>query len=204
MLDYLYDNDISNTVILAGDSHANWVSDLACTPPLLVFHALCLTPNIIRPERYDDVSHASMFVPQVGISSTDCRYDPTSGEGAIGVEFAGTAVTSTSSFGQGISPAKADLISQVLVAENADLQWSEGSYRGFFTLRVSAENLSATFYAMNDTSESDSIDFDKLRHDHLPQAMRISMALRALSSQSTPVETSWPVRLQVAAFLQAS
>ncbi|KAF8921371.1 PhoD-like phosphatase-domain-containing protein [Mucidula mucida] len=103
VLDYLYDNDISNTVILAGDSHANWVSDLAY-------------PN------------------------DTTTYDPTSGEGAIGVEFAGTAVTSTSSFGQGISPAKADLISQVLVAENADLQWSEGSYRGFFTLRVSAEN----------------------------------------------------------------
>ncbi|KAF9053604.1 hypothetical protein BDZ89DRAFT_938697 [Hymenopellis radicata] len=117
VLDYLYDNDISNTVILAGDSHANWVSDLAY-------------PN------------------------DTTTYDPTSGEGAIGVEFAGTAVTSASSFGQGISPAQADLISEVLVAENADLQWSEGSYRGFFTLQVSAERLFATYYAMNDTSNA--------------------------------------------------
>lgn len=30
ILDHLYQHDISNTVILSGDSHANWVSDLAC------------------------------------------------------------------------------------------------------------------------------------------------------------------------------
>ncbi len=29
ILDHLYNNEISNTVILSGDSHANWVSDLA-------------------------------------------------------------------------------------------------------------------------------------------------------------------------------
>lgn len=29
VLDYLYENKISNTVILSGDSHANWASDLA-------------------------------------------------------------------------------------------------------------------------------------------------------------------------------
>ena len=29
VLDHLYNNKISNTIILSGDSHANWVSDLA-------------------------------------------------------------------------------------------------------------------------------------------------------------------------------
>ncbi|KAF9532238.1 PhoD-like phosphatase-domain-containing protein [Crepidotus variabilis] len=111
VLDHLYDNKISNTVILAGDSHANWVSDLS-------------HPNDTK------------------------TYNPQTGMGAIGVEFAGTAVTSGSSFGSGILPDKADNISRVLVGTNPDLQWSEGSFRGFFTLTVDASYLNATYYAM--------------------------------------------------------
>ncbi|KAF9457170.1 PhoD-like phosphatase-domain-containing protein [Collybia nuda] len=115
VLDHLYKNKISNTVILAGDSHANWVSDLA-------------HPN------------------------DTTTYNPSTGAGAIGVEFAGTAVTSSSAFGSGISPAAADAKSRVLVDVNADLQWSEGSFRGFFTLTIDADTLNATYYAMRNTS----------------------------------------------------
>ncbi|KAF8959022.1 PhoD-like phosphatase-domain-containing protein [Flammula alnicola] len=115
VLDYLYQNKISNTVILSGDSHANWVSDLA----------------------------------HINDTTT---YNSATGEGAIGVEFAGTAVTSTSSFGSGITPANADVISNGLVQVNTDLQWSEGSYRGFFTLTIDSEHLNATYYAMRNIS----------------------------------------------------
>ncbi|KAJ4001349.1 PhoD-like phosphatase-domain-containing protein [Lentinula boryana] len=111
VLNYLYENEINNTIILSGDSHANWVSDLA-------------HPN----------------------DST--TYNPLSGQGAIGVEFAGTAVTSGSSFGTNIAPAAADVKSQEYVAANLDLQWSEGSYRGFFTLTIDPNTLNATYYAM--------------------------------------------------------
>ncbi|KAI0748329.1 PhoD-like phosphatase-domain-containing protein [Daedaleopsis nitida] len=111
VLDHLYNGNISNTLILSGDSHANWVSDLA-------------HPN------------------------DTTTYDPTTGQGAIGVEFAGTAVTSGSPFGSNVSPANADKQSQVLVSVNADLQWSEGSYRGFFTLALDPNQANATYYAM--------------------------------------------------------
>ncbi|PPR03538.1 hypothetical protein CVT24_007024 [Panaeolus cyanescens] len=111
VLDHLYSNKISNTIILSGDSHANWVSDLA-------------HPN------------------------DTTTYNPVTGEGAIGVEFAGTAVTSGSAFGSGITPAKADIQSTTLVQVNADLQWSEGSYRGFFTLSIDPNQVNATYYAM--------------------------------------------------------
>ncbi|GLB35018.1 putative phoD-like phosphatase, N-terminal domain [Lyophyllum shimeji] len=114
VLDHLYKNKISNTVILAGDSHANWVSDLA-------------HPN-------------------------DTSYDPVTGAGAIGVEFAGTAVTSSSSFGSGISPAAADVKSRELVAANRELQWSEGSFRGFFVLSIDSDYLNATYYGMRNIS----------------------------------------------------
>lgn len=53
----LYENDIGNNIMISGDSHANWVSDLVW----LDHHA----------------------------------YDPASGAGAIGVEFAGTGKSSS-------------------------------------------------------------------------------------------------------------
>ncbi|KAL7283566.1 hypothetical protein ACG7TL_003001 [Trametes sanguinea] len=115
ILDHLYSEKIDNTIILSGDSHANWVSDLA-------------HPN------------------------DTTTYDFITGKGAIGVEFAGTAVTSTSAFGAGILPAAADKISQVLVQVNTDLQWSEGSYRGFFTLTLNTTTAIATYYAMRNVS----------------------------------------------------
>ncbi|KAK7043606.1 hypothetical protein VNI00_008217 [Paramarasmius palmivorus] len=122
VLDHLYNNDIDNTVVLAGDSHANWVSDL-----------------ILR-----------VFLQDPNDTTT---YDPVSGEGAIGVEFAGTAVTS-SGFGTSLTPANSDALSRILVAteSNLNLQWSEGHYRGFFTLEVKAETVNATYYAMRNTS----------------------------------------------------
>ena len=62
-------------------------------------------------------------------------------------------MTSTSPFGAGIAPAAADVISRELVAVNTDLQWSEGSYRGFFTLEVTPQTVNATYYAMRNVSE---------------------------------------------------
>jgi len=115
ILDHLYQNKISNTIILSGDSHANWVSDLA-------------HPN------------------------DTTTYNSTTGKGAIGVEFAGTAVTSSSPFGTNVSPAAANPLSALLVSENPDLQWSEGSFRGFFTLTLDSKKANATYYAMNDIS----------------------------------------------------
>ncbi|KAI0831518.1 PhoD-like phosphatase-domain-containing protein [Trametes gibbosa] len=115
VLDHLYNNKISNTIILSGDSHANWVSDLA------------------RP-------------------NDTTTYNPATGKGAIGVEFAGTAVTSSSAFGAGILPPAADALSQQYVRVNEDLQWSEGSYRGFFTLALDTKTATATYYAMRNIS----------------------------------------------------
>jgi alkaline phosphatase D len=74
------------------------------------------------------------------------------GRGALGVEFAGTAVSSGSSFGASIMPEEANVISAALVVANDELQWSEGSYRGFFTLTISPSTLDATYYAMKNVS----------------------------------------------------
>ena len=62
-------------------------------------------------------------------------------------------MTSSSAFGAGISPENADKQSQVLVGVNTDLQWSEGSYRGFFTLTLDPHQANGTYWAMRNLSE---------------------------------------------------
>ncbi|XP_006457006.1 hypothetical protein AGABI2DRAFT_154430 [Agaricus bisporus var. bisporus H97] len=107
ILDQLYKERIDNAVILSGDSHANWVSDLA----------------------------------------------------PVGVEFAGTGVTSTSgSFVPGTVQSAAN-VSAGFVGENIDLQWSEGFFRGFFSLDVTPEHLSATYYSMRNVTFRNSDGF---------------------------------------------
>jgi len=84
-LQHLYENDIGNNIMLSGDSHANWVSDL--------------------------------------VWLDEQEYDPATGAGSIGVEFAGTAVTSG---GFGGTIATANRQSSTLVRDNRELQWQEG------------------------------------------------------------------------------
>ena len=85
-LHHLYSNNITNNIVIAGDSHLNWVSDLVWLDPV----------------SYGPNAQAG------GIDS----YDSGSGAGAIGVEFAGTAVSSPSPFGQNVSVSTANNRSQ--------------------------------------------------------------------------------------------
>ncbi|EDN06653.1 conserved hypothetical protein [Histoplasma mississippiense (nom. inval.)] len=105
----LYENNIGNNIVIAGDSHANWVSDLTWLD--------------------------------------EYPYDPATGEGAIGAEFAGTAVTSsgpTSHVGIG------NLQAKTLINKNRELQWSELYYRGYFELTLSHTRTDAKFFAIPD------------------------------------------------------
>lgn len=106
----LYEHDIGNNIVVSGDSHANWVSDLVW---------LDHTP-----------------------------YNPRSGDGSIGVEFAGSAVSSPSPAGQNISIAAANKASQALIAANRELQWSELYYRGYFELHISHGSVNASYFGM--------------------------------------------------------
>ncbi|EAA33905.3 hypothetical protein NCU09632 [Neurospora crassa OR74A] len=104
-LQHLYDNNISDNIFLSGDSHQNWVSDLAWlgTKP----------------------------------------YDAATGSGAIGVEFAGTAVTSSGSSGTIAAVQKA---TKTKVDNNPELQWQEGYYRGYFHLSIKKSKIDAQFF----------------------------------------------------------
>jgi alkaline phosphatase D len=109
-LKHLYDNKINNTIFLAGDSHANWVSDLVWLD-----------------------THP---------------YDPKTGAGSIGVEFAGTAVSSPSPYGQNISINAANLACTWLVNANPELQWQELYYRGYYELSIDYDMVNASYFGV--------------------------------------------------------
>jgi alkaline phosphatase D len=106
----LYDNKIDNTIFLAGDSHASWVSDLVWLD-----------------------THP---------------YNSSTGDGSIGVEFAGTAVSSPCPFGQNITLEKANAASLIVQASNPELQWQDLYYRGYFEMVISHEAVHASFFGM--------------------------------------------------------
>lgn len=116
----LYDNNIGNNIVISGDSHANWVSDL-------------------------------VWLDQ-------SAYDPASGKGSIGVEFAGTAVSSPSPYGQNITIAKANNASSILVNGNRELQWSEIFYRGYFELQISMHSVNASYFGLTTTKNRNSLE----------------------------------------------
>jgi alkaline phosphatase D len=72
------------------------------------------------------------------------NYDFETGEGAIGVEFAGTAVSSSGKGGP-IEPVAGDA-ARDMIERNEEMMWQEGYYRGYFILAVTPEKLAAQFF----------------------------------------------------------
>jgi alkaline phosphatase D len=91
-------------------------------------------------------SHASWVSDLVWLDTHP--YDPTTGEGSIGVEFAGSAVSSPCPYGQNISLAFANTVSSMLTASNPELQWQDLYYRGYYEMSISKEAVHASFFGM--------------------------------------------------------
>ena len=70
-------------------------------------------------------------------------YDPKTGAGAVGVELAGTAVSSTGVKG---TLAYARQQAQDRVGNATALQWNDGYYRGYFVVSARADHLDARYY----------------------------------------------------------
>lgn len=106
----LYENQINNTVFLAGDSHSSWVSDLVWLD-----------------------KHP---------------YDAATGAGSVGVEFAGSAVSSPCPLGANITMAEANAGSAWLSGANAELQWQDLYYRGYYELSIDYRSVNASFFGI--------------------------------------------------------
>lgn len=91
-------------------------------------------------------SHASWVSDLVWLGAKP--YDKATGEGAIGVEFAGSAVTSPCPYGANISLATANNYSTILQQANDELQWQDLYYRGYYELHISGEQVVANFFGM--------------------------------------------------------
>jgi alkaline phosphatase D len=101
----------------------------------------------------------------------DTEYDPATGAGALGAEFAGTgkqsspehafardhkkltdhplpAVSSNSPFGSNASLVETNDQSALLIRDNEELQWQEGYYRGYYELQISPENVRASYFGL--------------------------------------------------------
>lgn len=70
-------------------------------------------------------------------------YDPATGAGAIGVEFAGTAVSST---GANYPILGARREAEYRVGNASELQWQDGYYRGYIALSVRPDVVEAAYY----------------------------------------------------------
>lgn len=82
-------------------------------------------------------------------------YDPKTGQGALGVEFAGTAVTSPSSYGK-LSKKEYQSKAESYVKTNRNLQFAEGAHRGYFDLALSQNEAVASFWGIANNNVSDS------------------------------------------------
>jgi alkaline phosphatase D len=107
-LSHLTRNNIGNNIVISGDSHASWVSDL--------------------------------------VWLGNANYSSGAGSGALGVEFAGSAVTSPCPYGQNITIARANNFSQALTSANPELQWQDLYYRGYFELQLGYDEVNASFF----------------------------------------------------------
>ena len=72
-------------------------------------------------------------------------YDTSTGKGSLGVEFAGTSVSSPSNLGRGPEGPRqlADLM-----AARPHLRYVDGRYRGYFVLDLTRERMQADYYAL--------------------------------------------------------
>lgn len=119
-LAHLYENKIDNTIFLAGDSHASWVSDL--------------------------------------VWLDEKAYDADTGKGAIGVEFAGSAVSSPSPIGQNVTLANANAASKLLVDRNPELQWQDFFYRGYYELDIGYDKMEAKYFGIPSTLKQNGLE----------------------------------------------
>jgi alkaline phosphatase D len=79
------------------------------------------------------------------------NYDLATSKGSVGVEFAGTTVSSQIPYGQNLSLAQSVNYSTSLIADNQELQWSEVYYRSYFELRVSKQQVDAEYFGLPTT-----------------------------------------------------
>ena len=103
-------------------------------------------------------------------------YDPKTGRGSAGVEFAGTSVTSSSNVGAGPDGEKA---LADLRAARPHLHYVDGRYRGYYIVDVTHERLQADYFAMRTIEE-------RTREERFVRGFAAPVGQMHLTEQQTP------------------
>jgi alkaline phosphatase D len=77
----------------------------------------------------------------------DGSYDPETHEGALGVEFVASGITSPPEIPQQVLDA--------FISQNAHIRYAEAEHRGYFVLDVQAEKTQADWYLLDGIGEND-------------------------------------------------
>lgn len=91
-------------------------------------------------------SHASWVSDLAWIDTVP--YDALTGAGSLGVEFAGSAVSSPCPAGQNITQSLALFGSNWLIGANKELQWQELYFRGYYELEVGYDEIKASYFGL--------------------------------------------------------
>jgi alkaline phosphatase D len=91
-------------------------------------------------------SHASWVLDLVWLDTHP--YDPKTEDGSIGVEFAGSAVSSPCPYGQTITVHNANNSSSLLTVANTELQWQDLYYRGYYEISVAHDAVHVLFFGV--------------------------------------------------------
>ena len=125
--------------MIAGDSVSTTVS--TNSSPFIIH----ICPDVNRPNIHQ---HANWVSDLVWFDHSS--YDPATGSGAVGVEFGGTAVSSS---GYGSNITQGNDQAESLINDNPELQWTEGYFRGYFEMHVTAEQVDARFFGCPTVAE---------------------------------------------------
>lgn len=91
-------------------------------------------------------SHASWVSDLAWLDEKE--YDPVTGAGSIGVEFAGTAISSPCPYGENITLSAANNYSTLIQGPNPNLHWQDLYYRGYYELHFTHEKVDAAFFGV--------------------------------------------------------
>jgi alkaline phosphatase D len=91
-------------------------------------------------------SHASWVSDLVWLDEKE--YDTVTGAGSIGVEFAGSAISSPCPYGENITLATANNYSSIIEGSNVELHWQDLYYRGYYELHFTKDKVDANFFGI--------------------------------------------------------
>ncbi|KAI4087768.1 MAG: hypothetical protein LQ344_006587 [Seirophora lacunosa] len=109
------------------------------------------------------------------------EYDDTTGAGALGVEFAGTAVSSTGNR-KPINGTDAD--ARARIDQSPVLQWQDGYYRGYFVMSVGKDRIETQFFGSPSVATRNAYDLPLANFTVLAGDNRLSRPVAGGSVES--------------------